>query len=351
MWLRGVVLLAIAGCMKAGTSPAPDSPPVVATPTACRGANRPVALDLGFGGLVLTPDGTRIYAARTFHKDIVVLSTKTLEIIWDPIAVGGAPNGLAIHPSGSHVAVAVDSSPGKVVVVDSDPKSASFHSARTTTLDSNGATSVGYRPDGAELYALTQRPNTGFVYALDPATGSTLARIANTASDATIPSGVAFSPDSSKAYAAIFQSEPRHNVAVVSTARHALGPYVNLGQGPTGGTPIAAVTAGKRIWILGHDDVAIVDPATDTVVTTLKGVGAGGSSGGICASPDGSKVLVTRKGSLHVHDGATGAPTHLLDSAINAYACAFSTDGCFIYVTDRDDGSLHEFPVASLSRL
>jgi hypothetical protein len=34
-------------------------------------------------------------------------------------------------------------------------------------------------------------------------------------------------------------------------------------------------------------------------------------------------------------------------SWISAYACAFSLDGCFIWVT----GTLHEFPTTALVRL
>jgi DNA-binding beta-propeller fold protein YncE len=303
-------------------------------------------LDTQFGSIVATPDG-RLYVARGFRRDVVELSAHDLAVR-ATIPMPDDPADLAIRPGAATLAVSINSSPARLVTIDIDPKSATYHKPTTHVLATNGTTGLAYRPDGAELYVPTQRPGTGHVNVLDAGSLRVTESIASRAPDAAIASDVAFTADSRKAYVPIFQSDPKHNIAVIDTASHRVN-HINLGLGPPSRGPgftstptqaVSVVQGGKeRIWVLAHDTTYVIDPATDKVTATI----AAEESNSLCASPDGSKVIIMGQGPLDIYDGITGKPWLYLDTTINGYRCAFSANGCHLYITERNTGSVHRF--------
>ena len=81
--------------------------------------------DAVFPALAVTPDGSRVYATRTFRDDIIAVSADDLSFIAS-IEVGGEPADVEVSPDGNRAYVAVNTSPGRTVV-DIDPTGATYH--------------------------------------------------------------------------------------------------------------------------------------------------------------------------------------------------------------------------------
>jgi DNA-binding beta-propeller fold protein YncE len=346
----GAWLLALASACDAGVAEL-DRPITPLAPAArCKRIDPPITagLDTAFGSIVATRDGKRLYVARGFREDVVEVSTHDLSIR-STIPVGGHPDDLALRQQPETLAVAVNTSPAELVTIDIDPASETYRQATTTVLESSGTGGLAYRPGGAELYVLTQRPGTGFVNVLDASTLTLLAAIPSGAHDAASPFDIAFTADSAKAYVSIFQSDPAHNVAVISPSSRRMK-YLNLGLGPPGTGPsegstpieIEIVRSGDtaRVWVIAHHDVFVIDPITDSVIRTHR-MTTDAELNGLCASPDGSQVVIMGEPPLAIYDGVTGARAHTLRPRIHGYRCTFSVDGCHLYITDHDTGAVH----------
>ena len=92
-----------------------------------------------FARLAATADGTRVYATRTFHDDIIAVSADDLSLI-ATINVGGDPMDVKMSTDGTRAYVAVNTSPGRTVVVDTDPSSPTYHTVlHSIVLSGNGS--------------------------------------------------------------------------------------------------------------------------------------------------------------------------------------------------------------------
>ena len=73
--------------------------------TASEQVAKTIQVPSGPHGIVVTPDGGRVYVSSDGASTVSVIDTSTDEIV-DSIEVGKTPHGLAITPDGSRVLVA-----------------------------------------------------------------------------------------------------------------------------------------------------------------------------------------------------------------------------------------------------
>src|SRR5262249_1576765 len=157
----------------------------------------------------------------------LALSTSDLSLLAS-IPAGTDPENIAMAPDGLKAAVAINSSPGVIGLLVTDPLNPMYHTMMTHTFSGNGCLGAGFRPDGAGVYALTQRPGSGTIYALEPTSLSEQALLPSDAAGPALLHSIAFSSDSAKGYATIFQSDANHNLAVFSTSTHVILSYLDL---------------------------------------------------------------------------------------------------------------------------
>lgn len=258
-----------------------------------------------FASLAITPDGERVYATRTFSDDIIAVSATDLSLI-AAINVGGDPTDVDLSPDGTRAYVAVNTSPGRTVVVDTDPSSSTYHSVlHTITLSGNGSLGLGVHPDGDEVIALSQRPDPGTIHGISTDTHA-IARTVTPSGAGTSPilHDVAFSADGTRGYASIFQSAGSNNVVTFSLDSFAITGSIDLTLPSAGGGPgNATVTngmAGPRLWVTNNswddDGLTVVDMTTDTVIRHEELATFSGNMPGICATPNGETVLLAHQG-------------------------------------------------------
>jgi hypothetical protein len=298
--------------------------------------------------LAITPDGTRVYLARPFAKDVLVLATADLSTI-ATIGVGAEADDVELVSSGTRALVALNASPAVTVIVDIVPASATFHQVlKSVTLGSNGSLAVGAPPSSSRYFALTQRPNQA--YAIDGASFGvvgTLTPAPYTGSNSYFIR-LAFSLDGSKGYGSLYQSDGPHNIAKFDTASLALLGYLDIGTTYPGDLVMVSTAAGPRLWVSTNGSgISVVDPSSDTVVKTLALPGSGDIAG-TCASADGTRMFVMPYGAneIRLYDTTTynqvfafsGIPT-------NAARCALSptsAHGCDLFVAAWSNDTLYK---------
>jgi YVTN family beta-propeller protein len=164
-------------------------------------------------GIVVTPDGNKVYVANYFDSSVFVINTIT-NTVSDTIKFSEFtyPKGLAVSPDGSRVYVTNYDMPGTLSVIN-------------TAVDTVIATL-----------------NIGF-----------------------FPCGVAVSPDGSKVYVANGSS---NNIGVVNAATNTGLTAISVGQHPLG---ISLTPDGSKLYVAnaGVNTVSVINTASDTVSATI----------------------------------------------------------------------------------
>jgi YVTN family beta-propeller protein len=65
----------------------------------------PIAVGMAPQGVAVTPDGTKVYVANQGAANVSVIATATNTVVGSPIAVGSQPLGIAVTPDGTKVYV------------------------------------------------------------------------------------------------------------------------------------------------------------------------------------------------------------------------------------------------------
>jgi YVTN family beta-propeller protein len=196
-------------------------------------ADGTIDLSAGFPGgsvslaLALSPDGSRLYAARG-DSVLFVIDTETNAVLFT-IHVGPDPRGVAVHPTGSRVYTANFDFPGSLA-------------------GTGGSVSV---VDAASR-AVIASPFAG-----------------------PFPSAIAVHPDGSRVYVANGSSSNTFTV-INSATNVAIGsfPFTPPAQG-FGGSSITVNPAGTRLYVAfsavtgGDSKVAVIDTGTNAVLTTI----------------------------------------------------------------------------------
>src|SRR5215469_8966157 len=247
-------------------------------------------------GIVVTPDGRRVYATNRDVGQVTVFSTTTnvpLAVI--PVGNGNDNLGLAISPDGSQVYVANQQSGTvsviatatntvtKIIPTGSEPIWITFSAdgsrayvsnqvsgtvsiiatASGTVANTIGGFSCPFQSkvtlDGTKLLVSSQCDDTLKVVNL--ATSAIVSSIFAGA----IPRGIALSPDARFAYVANFGGNTVQVIDVVAEAN--LNMPITVGANPWG---MAMTPAGKVYTAnFGDNTISVIDTATNTVTATL----------------------------------------------------------------------------------
>jgi YVTN family beta-propeller protein len=158
--------------------------------------------------------------------------------------------------------------------------------------------------------------------------------------------GVGVTPDGSDIY--IAETGQYYVLAVNATTKAVtqikVGPYPqDVAVSPTDKVVYATVTGGDT-GPGGSDEVAVIDPATNTVTSDIK-VGTGPRQ--VVFSPDGSAAYVTTETGIDVIDTATSTVTRVIPDPAGPQGIAVSPDGSALYVTNPDTGTLLKIDAAT----
>jgi YVTN family beta-propeller protein len=160
---------------------------------------RPIRVGAKPEGVVISPDGSRVYVANSGSRSVSVVDTATARVV-ATIPVSTNPTALALSPDGTRLYVAAAS----LNVIDT----ASNTVAATIPLP-GAATGVTVASDGRRVYVTSNR----VLYYVDPATNAIVDR---TRLAGTLTTAVRLSPDDARAYVTIGGTASRDlNVQVV----------------------------------------------------------------------------------------------------------------------------------------
>jgi YVTN family beta-propeller protein len=254
-----------------------------------------IAVPLGPHGLVVTPDGRKVYVSSDGASTVSVIDTATDRVV-SQIEVGANPHGLAMSRDGRSVlvsgfgtnqAVLIDTATDRVVgsVPVPQPHNAAIapdgriayvasqaqNALALVAVDLTTRTVVGrvpldktpraldFSPDGTRLYFTVA--GAAAVQVLDPATRQVVAQI---------PVGASphFSPFTTDGRLALVVAQGPGELDLVDPAAGALTGEVSVGKAPHW---VAATTDGRIAYVTneGSNDLSVVDLGGRRVVATV----------------------------------------------------------------------------------
>ncbi len=244
----------------------------------------------GVNFVALAPDGAHVYATETSGKLAVVdatANTLTREI---PLTTTGQPMGLTLSPDGTRAYVVPSSGPVSIIDTGSATLVGSIPQPVTANYD------IAVTPDGGHVYVAN--PAVGTVTVSDTATSTVNATVA--IGTGTHPIRLKMSPDGTQ----VFVTSTTGGVSIIDTATNSVTASLSIGR--SAGV-IAVSPDGHRVAVADNTDklLAILDPATGTIVGTMTGMGANG-----LAFADASHLYATSTATISLIDVANLAVAH-----------------------------------------
>lgn len=229
---------------------------------------------------------------------------------WSPtIAVGDAPAGLALNPTGT-LAYVANSGSNSVSVVDTD----TWETAATIGVG-GGPGRVALDADRGLAYVTNYTSHS--VSVIDTTTNT----VRNTVDVGINPIGLAVATLAPFAPAVYVANRGSDSVTYINTS-FAPGEVAGVGSISVGRNPygVAATRDGANVYVtnLGSGTVSVIDTYTQAVTATIE---VGPAPTGIAVNPDGTRVYVS---GLAV--GATGTMLSVIDTATNTVTARFSVD-------------------------
>ena len=218
-------------------------------------------------GVAVNFTNTRVYVANRHNPappvpfpvdSVSVIDTATNAVIAN-VPVGLNPFGVVVHPDGSRVYVA-NAGANSMSVIDAATNTVSA----TIASVGNGPNGVAVHPNGTRVYVTSGGSNT--ISVVDTATNSVSSTIP-VGPPLCGPVGVAVNPAGTRVFVALSGAS---SVAVVDTASNLLVATVPVGFSPWG---ISVDPSGKSVYVANFSDnsVSVIDAATNAVVTTITG--------------------------------------------------------------------------------
>ena len=227
--------------------------------------------------VAVTPNGAFAYVTNESDSTVSVISAATNTVV-ATVPVGAFPDAIAITPNGAFAYVGCSASVD-VIATATDTVIATIPGVTFTG-------SIAITPNGASAYALSTLPPQGDVTVIDTATNTvtTSVHVSNAAR------GLAITPNGSFVYVT---DQSFFRVFVLSTTTNTVVGSVGLG----GGEGIDFTPNGAFAYVAVPSGAAVIDTATNTVVTTVP---AGSSPIGVAINPAGTFAYVTNSGSNDV---------------------------------------------------
>ena len=211
-------------------------------------------------GIVISPDGRRLYVANSRGSSVSVVDTESLESVQTiSIPGGGAPAGIDITPDGAFVYVTSMEDRGKLHVLET---------ATGLVVDTlkfgRQLVQVRVSPDGTLAYVTSN--GDGRVFVIDVLTNEVI-RILRVR-DAY---GVAFHPTGDRVF--ITGADVPGKVAMFSVANHRMLAEWEVGDSPLG---VALDPAGRWVYVTNSDSdfITVIDPRNPEISGTIE-VGPG----------------------------------------------------------------------------
>ncbi len=290
-------VLGLSLILVAGALPTPAAATALAAPKAYVGVfndNAVAVIDTGTNrvlttipipagphGLVISPDGLRVYASSDGASTVSVISTVTDRVV-STIEVGKSPHGLAISRDGRQILAAVFGE-SQVAVINAARNDV------VARIPVGNPHNIAISPDGRTAYVASQQPGAAALAILDLATR----RQTGTVPLDKTPRALNFSPDGAALYFTLASADA---VQVLDPQRNQV-----VGQIPVGASPHHPFFTpnGKYGLVVsqGPGQLAVIDPSNQRVVGIIT---VGKFPHWIATSSDGTNAYVTNEGTNSV---------------------------------------------------
>ncbi|OLC54239.1 MAG: hypothetical protein AUH92_04440 [Acidobacteria bacterium 13_1_40CM_4_69_4] len=238
---------------------------------------RTIPIPSGPHGLVISPDGLRVYASSDGASTVSVISTATDRVV-STLEVGTSPHGLAMTRDGRTLLVAVFGA-DQVAMIDT------IRNEIVARFPVGKPHNIAITPDGRTAYVASQQPGAAALVILDLAGRREAGRVPL---DKT-PRALNFSPDGAALYCTVAGSE----------AVQVLDPTTNkiVAQIPVGGSPhhpfFTPTGEYALVAVQGPGELAVIDPKSRKVIGI---VAVGKFPHWIATTSDGDTAYVTNEG-------------------------------------------------------
>src|SRR5215468_11639458 len=279
-WIVGTTSVWAAGAPKAYVGLFKDDA-VAVIDTAQNKVTSTISVPKGPHGLVVTPDGRKVYVSSDGASTVSVIDTGSDRVIAS-IEVGANPHGLAISGDGRRV-LALGWGTNRVLVIDTATDRV------ITTVPVGQPHNGTLSRDGSIAWVGSQQQGATALVRLDLKAGKETARVAL---DQT-PRGLEMTPDGKRVF---FTLAGVDSFQVLDTTSKQI-----VAQIPVGASPHYAPFTPDGRWALavvqGPGELAILDTATTTLAGT---VAVGKAPHWSTSSSDGRMAFVTDEGSNDV---------------------------------------------------
>jgi YVTN family beta-propeller protein len=236
-----------------------------------------IPIPVGPHGLVISPDGQRVYASSDGASSVSVISTVTDRVVTS-IEVGKSPHGLAITRDGRQVLVAGFGT-NQVVVIDT------VRNQVVAGIPVGNPHNIAVSPDGRTAYVAAQQPGATALAILDLTTRQ---QVGTVPLDKT-PRALNFSPDGNALYFTLAGSSA---VQVLDPKRNQIVDQIPVGESPH--QPFVTATGEYGLVIVqGPGQLAVINPASNKVIGT---VAVGKFPHWVATTADGDTAYVTNEG-------------------------------------------------------
>ncbi len=236
-----------------------------------------IPIPAGPHGLVISPDGRRVYASSDGSSTVSVISAVTDRVV-SSIEVGKSPHGLAISRDGRQVLVAVFGT-SQVVAIDT------VRNQIVARIPVGNPHNIAISPDGRTAYVAAQQPGSSALAILDLTTYQQVGTVPLAAT----PRALNFSPDGKALYFTLAGSAA---VQVLDPTRNQIVDQIQVGESPH--HPFVTATGEYGLVVVqGPGQLAVINPASRKVIGT---VAVGKFPHWVGTTSDGDTAYVTNEG-------------------------------------------------------